>query len=356
MTSTEGKNVLEAAPLVEVWRGPILESRHRGHIAVVDGRGRDIAFLGSPQVVTYLRSASKPQQAVPLVTTGAADCFGFSERELAIACGSHNGDPEHIETVRSMLRKIGLDESSLRCGPHEPYGPEASKQLRERGEKPSPLHNNCSGKHAGMLAVARHIGAPLETYDQPDNPVQVEVARVIAKFADLQAGDIPTGLDGCGVPCFAVSVREMALMFARLTNPPAEWDAETVGTCLRLVQAMQAFPEMVGGRTESQDTALMKATGGRMIAKAGAEGVFTGAILPGERWPDGVAVALKIEDGDPARRARRPTVIEMLRQLDVLSQENLRELAPYGNSINRNHRGDKVGEVRAAFQLQWVEE
>jgi L-asparaginase II len=119
---------------------------------------------------------------------------------------------------------------------------------------------------------------------------------------------------------------------------------------------MRAFPEMVGGKTESQDTALMRATNGRMIAKAGAEGVFAGAIFPCERWPDGLAVALKIEDGDSGRRARRPAVIEMLRQLDVVSDENLTELAPYGNSITRNHRGDKVGEVRAAFQLQWVEE
>jgi L-asparaginase II len=337
-----------------VRRGGITESRHSGHIAILDGDGRLIASIGSTGLVTYLRSSSKPQQAIPLITSGAADHFDFNEREIAIACGSHNGDVEHLETVRSMLRKIGLNESYLKCGPHEPYSPEAAEGLRIAGLKPEAIHNNCSGKHAGMLAVARKLGAPVETYHQADNPVQLMMAREIARFSGIPEQELAIGIDGCGIPCFGVTVFSMALMYARLINPPTEWDERTRIACRRIVQAMTAYPEMIGGRTASQDTALMRELGNSFIAKAGAEGVFTGAGLPGKRWPRGLAIALKIDDGDPGRRARRPVVTELLRQLEIISGRQAREFGPYGNNPILNNRGDLVGEVRASFQLEWV--
>src|SRR5215210_3694346 len=206
------------APLVEVTRGTITESCHRGHVVAVAGDGRVVACLGTPEKVTYPRSASKPHQAIPLVSSGAADHFRLDEREIAIACGSHSGEPMHTEVVARMLRKIGLDESALKCGAHEPYSKKTAKELRERGERPGPLHNNCSGKHAGMLALALHLGAPVEGYDDPSGPVQRAVGRVIEQFSDTPLKDMAVGTDGCGVPSFGVAVRAMAVMAARLVG------------------------------------------------------------------------------------------------------------------------------------------
>jgi L-asparaginase II len=341
-----------AAYLVEVRRGPITESRHSGHVIAVDGDGRVIAQLGSPETVTYLRSSAKPFQAIPLITSGAAKRFQFSAQEIAIACGSHNGDPLHTETVAAMLRKIGLDKSSLKCGTHEPYSPEAARRLREREERPSVLHNNCSGKHAGMLALALHLRANVATYDEPTHPVQVAVTRAVEQFSGLPLESIAIGVDGCGVPVHGVPLRAMALMYARLIVPPASFDEKMRAACERIVSAMTAYPEMIGGETESLDTALMKIVPGGLIAKAGAEGLFTAGVVPCERWPRGLGLALKIEDGDKGSRARRPAVVETLRQLGILPDTALDSLSSYAKATLRNHRGETVGEAVASFELK----
>src|SRR5712672_3988342 len=173
------------ASLVEVWRGPLIESRHRGHLAAVAGGGNTIASLGLPETVTYVRSSGKPFQAIPVIVSGAADRFGFTEREIAIACGSHSGESIHVDTVRSMLAKIGLDENALKCGVHEPFSAEVARELARNQQPPSVLQNNCSGKHAGMLALARHVGAPTASYDHPDNLVQIAVREVFARFSGV---------------------------------------------------------------------------------------------------------------------------------------------------------------------------
>jgi len=173
------------ASLVEVWRGPIVESRHRGHLTAVSGRGETISSLGLPQTVTYLRSSAKPFQALPVIVSGAADRFGFNEQEIAIACGSHSGEPIHVNTVRSMLGKIGLDESALKCGVHEPFSAEVARELARSQKLPSVLQNNCSGKHAAMLALALHVGAATETYDDWRNPVQKLIAKTFAAFSGV---------------------------------------------------------------------------------------------------------------------------------------------------------------------------
>ncbi|HVF58132.1 MAG TPA: asparaginase [Pyrinomonadaceae bacterium] len=344
-------DVPRPALLVEVWRGPIVESRHRGHVVAVDGDGRIVARAGEPETVTYLRSSAKPHQAVPLVATGAADRFGFDAREIAIACGSHSGEAVHARTVARMLEKIGLDESALKCGTHEPFDRETALKLRERGEQPSILQNNCSGKHTGMLALALHLGAPTETYDHPEHPVQLAIARAVAQFSGVPPDEIARGTDGCGVPVFGVSVRAIALMYARLVAAPSDFDARTAEACVRIVAAMGAHPEMVGGTSERFDTELMRATGGRVISKVGAEGVYTAGVLPCEDWPRGLGLAFKIEDGED-RRARPTVAIESLRQLGVLNDGALEALAPYANFAVRNHRGDRVGEVRASFEFE----
>ncbi len=337
--------------IVEVWRGPIIESRHRGHLAAVDGTGATVASLGSPDTVTFLRSSAKPFQALPSLVSGAADRFGFSEPEVAIACGSHNGEPIHVEAVTSMLRKIGLDQTALKCGAHEPYSQKVAREMIRTGEAPSVLQNNCSGKHAAMLALAKHIAAPVETYDDPANPVQKMILETVADFAGVPVKDIVIATDGCGAPVFAISVGAMALMYAKLVAPPPDFDAQTRQSCQRIVNAMIHFPEMIGGTTKRLDTELMRAGRGRFISKIGAEGVYTVGILPSADWPNGLGLALKVEDGDD-HRARPPAVIDALRQLGVLEPEDLNALSEYSPTIIRNRRGDLVGEARAAFVLE----
>jgi L-asparaginase II len=338
-------------PVVEVRRGSITESRHRGHIAAVDADGQMVAHLGVPKTISYLRSSAKPQQAVPLIASGAADRFGFTAQEIALACGSHNGEPIHTETLASMLDKIGLPASALKCGTHEPFGEEIAQAQRERGEKPNTLQNNCSGKHAGMLALALHLGAPTETYDQASNPAQLLIGRTIEQFSGVPMEDIAVGIDGCGVPVFGVTVRAMALMYARLVAPPEEWDQETREACRRVISAMTSYPEMVGGTKGRLDTVMIRATGGALISKVGAEGVYTVGVLPSKRWPKGLGLALKIEDGEDSR-ARPPVVIESLRQLGALTDEALEAVEPYATFPLLNHRGETVGEVRASFELK----
>ena len=349
MSSKRSDNT--CAHLVEVWRGPIIESRHSGHLIALDPSGAEICSLGSPDSVTFLRSSGKAFQALPVVSSGAADRFGFTEREVAIACGSHNGEPIHVETVRSMLEKIGLDESALKCGAHEPYSVDVARELIRKGEAPTPIQNNCSGKHAAMLAFAKHLGAPTETYDELANPVQQLILKAVSDFSGVPIEDIAIGIDGCGVPVFGVSVRAMALMYARLVSPPAHLSNETRDACRRIVAAMIAYPEMIGGTKDRLDTELIRAAAGKLISKIGAEGVYTVGVLPSATWPDGVGFALKVEDGDD-KRARPPAVIDALRQLGVLSGDELETLARWSPTLITNRRGDSVGEARAAFTLE----
>jgi L-asparaginase II len=340
-----------AEPLVEVKRGSITESRHRGHIAVVEPDGNIIASAGALNTVTFLRSSAKPLQAIPLLVTGAADRFGFTDREVALACASHNGEPIHTEVVLSMLRKIGLGPEALRCGVHEPYGVEAARELRERGEQPNALHNNCSGKHAGMLAVALHLGAPIDNYESPENPVQKAIADAVSQFSGVPVTDMAVGIDGCAAPIFGITVKAMALAYARLVSPPESFDKITRGACERIVRVMNASPELIGGTSDRLDTEIMRAAPGRVISKVGADGVYTAGIKPCKEWPKGLGLAFKIEDGDD-KIARPPVAIEALRQLGVLRDESLEAVAKYAFFPVCNRRGDLVGEIRASFQLK----
>lgn len=337
-------------PLVQVTRGAITESRHRGHIVAVEPGGNIVAVLGAPETVTFLRSSAKPHQAIPLIASGAADRFGFDEREIALACASHSGEPIHTEVAASMLRKIGLGPEHLKCGIHEPFSPAVAREMREKGEKPHVLQNNCSGKHAGMLALALHLGAPIETYDEPSNSVQLAISHTIAQFSEIPIEDIAVGVDGCGVPVFGVTVKAMALMYARLVAPPAEFDESTREACIRIVAAMTRYPELIGGTTDRLDTEMMSAMEGGLVSKVGAEGVYTAGVLPCREWPHGLGLALKIEDGDD-HRARPTVVIESLNQLGVLDDDALDSVSRYAFFPVRNRNGEIVGEVRASFKL-----
>lgn len=339
-----------AEPLVEVKRGAITESRHRGHIVAVEPGGNIIAALGAPHNVTFPRSSAKPFQALPLLLTGAAERFGFTDREVALACASHNGEPIHTEIAASMLKKIGLGPEALKCGVHEPYSAEAAAELRARGEEPNVLHNNCSGKHAGMLAVALQLGASIDNYINPENPVQKAIADVFSKFSDIPVTDMAVGIDGCGAPIFGVTMKAMALAYARLVSPPAKFDDATRAACERVVRVMTAYPELIGGTSQRLDTEVMRAARGRVVSKVGAEGVYTAGVVPCKEWPNGFGIALKIEDGDD-KRARPTVVIEALRQLGVLRDESLEAVARYAFFPVTNRRGDVVGEINASFSL-----
>ena len=349
--SENNREIPAPEPLVEVTRGGITESRHRGHIVAVEPDGKLIAHIGAPETVTYLRSSAKPHQALPLITSGAADRFGFDEKEIALACASHSGEPIHVEVVTSMLKKIGLPPSALKCGTHEPFSAEVSRQMREKGEAPSVLQNNCSGKHAGMLALAQHLGASIETYDEPTNPVQLAIGETISDFSGIPIEDIAVGVDGCGVPVFGITVKAMALMYARLIVPPVEFDDITRDACARIVSAMTRYPELIGGTSDRLDTEIMRAAPGLLVSKVGAEGVYTLGVLPSQDWPRGLGIALKIEDGDD-HRARPTVVIESLRQLGILADESLEAVSRYAFFPVRNRHGDVVGEVTAEFKLK----
>ena len=331
---------MESPILAQSIRGKTVESIHRGHIAIVDGTGNRVATIGDPETVTYFRSAAKPFQAIPLVSGGAADAFGFTEDEIAMACASHSGEPRHVKLVGSMLLKSGLSEADLRCGIHLPfYKPEAERLIRS-GMPASTLHNNCSGKHAGMLATAKHNGWDTSTYDDPEHPVQQKILQAVSEFTELSPEAVRIGIDGCAAPNFAVPVSAMARSFVKLISPQAGEAA------CRIAAVMIKHPYLIGG-TDRLDTIIMQAAPGRILSKVGADGVWVCGVLPDEKFPDGLGIALKIEDGDDF--LSRPVVaVEILRQLALLGNDQLEELSPMPI---KNRRGDVVGRISPTFDL-----
>jgi L-asparaginase II len=345
-------SILNPPPvLVEVTRGSLIESNHRGFIAVVDASGAVVASLGDIGTPAWLRSAGKPFQTIPVITSGAAARYGFTPRELAVIAGSHSGESLHVEAVLSILNKIGLDESALQCGTHMPFDEASAKRLRAENREPGVLHNNCSGKHSGMLAFAKHTGEPSENYLDPDHPIQRRIRSTLARFAEMPGDEIEVAVDGCSAPVFGLSVEAMARSYARLVcSGRAGIEPELAAAASRVVSAMIEYPEMVGGTRGRLDTDLMLAAKGEIISKVGAEGVQLLGVKPNERYPNGLGVAIKIEDGD-IRRARDPVVIETLRQLGLLDEAQLAALARYAWSNIFNYRKIETGEVRTCFKL-----
>ena len=330
---------MNAQLLANVIRGATVESVYCGHLSIIDGNGNTVASLGDPSTVTYFRSSAKAFQAIPFLTSGAAEAFNFAEDEVALAVASHSGEPMHVVIAARMLAKAGFSESDLQCGEHLPFSEAEAHRMLAAGEKPTQLHNNCSGKHAAMLAFAKHIGADTATYLSPDNRIQKRILRCVADFAEVPEDIIATGVDGCSAPIFALPVVAMAKSFINLIAP-AKFPEQTQLACRRIVDAMMSFPELIGGSTRL-DTMLMNAAPARIISKVGADGVWLCGVLPCEKWPTGLGIALKVADGDDYR-ARPVVAIEILRQLDVLSKNDLAEMSPMPV---KNRRGDSVGKV-----------
>lgn len=329
--------------VAKVIRGETVESVHRGHLVIVDGNGEIVSAIGDPKAVTFFRSASKPFQAVPFITSGAADEFGFSEEEIALACASHSGEQRHVRIAQSMIERIGLTEAHLHCGAHLPFYEKEAERMQRAGEYPTQFHNNCSGKHAAMLAFAKHIEADINTYELPENPVQHAILEAVAAITDLPVSEVKIGIDGCAVPNFAVSIHAMAVSFARLINPQGRSDALR-NASERIASAMAKFPELIGG-TDRLDTMLMQAANGAIISKVGADGVWLCGVFPSEQYLTGLGIALKIEDGND-HRARPVVAVEVLKDLGILSSDDLADLSPMPI---KNRRGDLVGNVQACI-------
>jgi L-asparaginase II len=337
--------------LARVYRGPYVESYHTGSIAVVDSHGRLLAFAGDPNFRTSLRSAAKPFQAIPLLEYGGAEEYELSQEEIALTCGSHGGEPLHVSTAAALLRKGEFDESDLLCGAHMPYDEKAAAELRASGEEPSPLHNNCSGKHAGMLLATQVMDVPSARYIDADHPLQVLMRSTLAEFAGVPIDQVPTAIDGCGVPAFFLSLYRVAFAYARLMAGAVERYADSGAG---VVEAMTSCPQYVAGGW-SITTPLMRAYGGELLAKEGAEGLYAMGVSPSltgrlEVEDDAaIGIALKVNDGSMTR-GRDPVILKTLELLGV--DVGAPELQRYREWPLRNVAGTLVGEVRAEFELE----
>jgi L-asparaginase II len=315
---------------VEQRRGGETETVHRVHVAVVDADGALVARAGDPDFVTFWRSAAKPFQAMPLVTDGAADRFGLTAAELALCCASHSSEPAQVEQVKEFLQRIGCNERDLRCGPHTPLADHVAKDYQTRGVRLTPVYSNCSGKHTGMLALARHHEWPTEDYHRLAHPVQQRCLESVSHWTGVAVDRIGTAVDGCGVVCFALALRNMALAYARLGKG---------GEAARIVEAMLRHPELIAGERRPC-TDMMRAHPGQVITKVGAEGVYS-ALLVRER----LGITLKIEDGHG--QAAALAIAAVLEQLGLRPQPESLAVRP-----NFNTRGEPVGELRVFGALE----
>jgi L-asparaginase II len=324
--------------LVEVTRGPLVESIHRGSIAIADAEGELRFSLGDIETPVYPRSSLKPIQTLPLIESGAAEAFGLGEEEIALACASHSGEPMHTERVSAWLSRIGCTENDLACGPHPPRYEPAWEDMIRRGEHPSRIHNNCSGKHAGFLTLAKHWDIATNGYERFDHPVQQEVMATLARLSGVR--DLPHGVDGCAAPNFALPLTGFARALAKLADP-SSLDPIRADAARRVVHAMVSYPELVSG-TGRACAILMRASGGRAAVKTGAEGFYAG-IIP-ER---GLGIALKIDDG--AGRAAETAIAFVLDRLGLLGTNKAARAILEAPVLNT--RGETAGVRRVSETL-----
>jgi L-asparaginase II len=328
--------------LVEVVRGPLTESRHRGAVAVVDAEGATLLALGDVARPVYPRSAVKPIQALPLIESGAADRYGFGDQELALACASHGGEPAHLQVASRMLARAGLDGAALECGAHWPSHLESGRALARTGAAPSALHNNCSGKHAGFLCVACAAGVEHRSYVQAGHFVQREVRAALESLVGAGLSPDACGIDGCSIPTWAVPLTALAHAFAKFGTgqglPPQRAKAAA-----RIRAACAAQPYYVAG-TGRFGTEIMTLFGARVLAKTGAEGVYCGA-LPEQ----GIGIALKCDDG--ATRAAEVAMAAIVVRFLPMSEGERGALDRLLRPVLRNWNGIEVGGLRAAEAL-----
>lgn len=339
------------AVLVELTRGPLVESIHFGALAVADPQGNLFASLGDADLYANLRSSSKPFQALPLIEQGGADHFHLTEREVAILCASHSGTDEHAAVLRGIQAKIGVQESDLQCGIHPAMDEATAQAMQQRGESPTQNRHNCSGKHTGMLAQCLLTEQPIADYLNPHHAIQQTILRTFAEMCDLPAEKVLVGIDGCSAPTFAVPLRNAALAFARLCDPTG-LPERRAAALRKIYHAMTSYPEMVAG-PDRFDTLLMQHSSGKVVSKGGAEGYQAMGIAPGAFGPHSPALGItyKVIDGDSEGRARPVVALTILRQLGVLNESQLAALSHFDARPLSNWRHIQIGEIRPAFRL-----
>jgi L-asparaginase II len=332
--------------LVEVTRGDRVESSHYGHIAVADPQGRLVARLGDPDLWVCLRSMAKPIQALPVITTGAAQAFGFGPEELALFSGSLNGQDFQVALVEKVLSRLGLTAAHLQCGVHAPSHRPSAQALVKAGQSPATVHNNCAGKHAAMLALCVHHGWPVADYMDPQHPVQQLIVQTIAQVTEVPADQITVAIDGCGAPVFYVPLRRIAQAYAKGAAAaqgtlPAGPLTQALAT---LTRACLAHPRLIAGDGRLC-TDIMQALPDRVLAKTGAEGGYALALIN-----EGLGAAIKVADGHA--RGLNPTAVETLAQLNLLTPTAAAALAGYHRPPIKNHRKEIVGQVQPVFTLE----
>lgn len=326
--------------LAEVIRGQMVESRHHASVAVVDAHGGIVRAWGDVDLPVYGRSAIKPLLAIPLVESGAADRFKLTTAEIALATASHNAEPRHVETVTSWLHRVGLGVADLECGPHYPHHEPTLRAMMQARQEPTRAHNNCSGKHAGFLTTAVHVGEKTKGYIQYEHPVQQRLLGILEQMSGCELGGVPRGIDGCGIPVIAIPIANTAFAMAQMADPH-HLSAERQAACHRILEAMMADPFMVAG-TDRFCTRLMSAIPGKAAVKTGAEGVYC-AALP----QHGLGICLKVTDG--AGRAAEVVLGQVLRHLGVIDDEMAESMAAMLTPTIKNWAGTPTGQVRPAF-------
>jgi L-asparaginase II len=326
-------------PIVaRVLRGERIESAHRGHGAAVSSAGRLVASAGDPETAVYLRSAAKPFQAMPLLEAGGERAFRLSSSEIALTCASHGGEPRHVRVAARLLERGGFTERDLCCGADRPMHEASARALLRRGERPTALHNNCSGKHAGLLLACRLFGFSPKGYLEVSHPIQREVLRRLSAWTGVPEGRIGIAVDGCSLPVFHVPLAALALGYARLVAPSAGPIAA------RLTRAMWERPEMMAGAGRFT-TDFLAAGRGRWIGKEGAEALYAIGLRGSRAGEESVGLAFKIEDG--STRARDAVSLALLAHLGRLPDSAARRLASYRVPAVKNARGLLVGRIQA---------
>ncbi|AZR71982.1 hypothetical protein BBF96_00320 [Anoxybacter fermentans] len=329
--------------LVHVYRGQYVESIHYGSVVVVNAEGELIKSAGDPDFKTFIRSAAKPIQALPVVYSGAMEKYNLTPRELAVMCASHSGEEIHIETVRSILKKINVPEEKLLCGVHPPYHKPSAEALIKAGIEPTSIYCNCSGKHAAMLTLCMYFGWDIDGYIELKHPLQQMMLEVVSDVTDVPKDEFWLGVDGCGVPVFGMPLKNMALGFARLSKP--EYLKEKYRNAARIItEAMYTNPMLVAG-TDRFCTDLMRVMKGKVVAKAGAEAVYCVGFMD-----KGIGLAVKIDDG--GRRGREVVVLKAMEDLGLISKEELAQLRKYRHPVIKNHHNKVVGELKPVFTLK----
>ncbi|MEM7306756.1 MAG: asparaginase [Planctomycetota bacterium] len=328
--------------LVEVWRGGAIESVHRGAWVLTDGAGNTLEGAGDWETPIFTRSSIKALQALPLLTSGAAERFSFDHADLALAVSSHNGEPCHTERAAAILGRVGLDVGDLRCGPQTPGDPATRRSLTESGDRPTALHNNCSGKHSGFLALADHLGIEHRHYLAPDAEGQVLIRRAIAVMSDVDEADLVPAIDGCSAPTYRLPLRNLATAFARLTAPTG-LDTQLAAHCRRLCDAVAQHPELIAGTHKRLCTDLARVTAGRLFPKIGAEAVYVIGVRDADR-----ALAVKVDDGD--RRGLHALVLALIERLGLAGADELDALQAWRPGPLKNYAGLDVGRIEVRLE------